>query len=120
MDRGKHSRFEKIAWIMKLHSDLGGAGLLVDVRIDISHSATELPVWQVRQADGHLLAQPDVSQVLFINLRLNPNQAQIGQTISFRSRVNHLSLNHHFLHDEPILWSIDPERLAGLTGALQV
>ncbi len=100
--RGKHARLEEIARIVKLHPHPRRARLLVHGRINVGDAPAELAVRQVGEAHRRLLAELDEGQVLLVNLRLHPDDAQVGQPVELHAGIDHLALDDHLLDHEAV------------------
>ena len=79
---------------MKFHADMSGARLFIHRGVDVGDSAFELAVWQIREANFGFLPQFHKTQVLFIDLRLDPDQSQVSQAVKLHPCFDHLALYH--------------------------
>ena len=105
---------------MELHPHPRRPGLFVNVGIYVGHPPAELPARQIGQRHRRLLAQLHERQVLLVNLRLDPDQPQVGQPVGPHPRFHHLPLYHRLLDHKAVLRSDHRHRLARLARALKV
>ncbi len=105
---------------MKLHPHFRRARFFVHVRIDVGDASAKLAIGQIIEFHRRLLAELEVSQILFVNLRLHPDQSHIGQPVDLHARVHHLAFHNHFLDHEPVLGRDDAQRFARLPGSIQL
>jgi hypothetical protein len=59
-------------------------------------------------------------EILFVNLRLHPDNAEIGKPVQFHSRLDHLTAHSHFLDNDSLDRRIDAQRSLRLPTLFQL
>ena len=105
---------------MKFHPDFCGPGLVINTWINVSHASAELAFRHIRKADDRFLAESDEREILFVDLRLDPDNREIGQSIKLHPGIHHLPDHYHFFDHHPVDRSIDPQRFGGLPASFDL
>jgi len=99
---GEHSGFQKQAGIVELHADLGSPGLGIKRGIHVCHATKKLLARKRVDAGNGFLPELDERHVLLVNLRLEPNDGEIGEAVEIHARLEHHTFHCRLLDYNPV------------------
>jgi hypothetical protein len=98
---------------------MSGPGLGIERGVNVGHSAEEFAARQRVDAGDRFLPEPDERHVLLVDLRLEPNEGQIGEPVKVHSRLEHHPFHSRLLDHDPVGRRKHRDRPRGLRGRLQ-